>query len=53
VEGVDPGEAPPPGEFPGTVETTDYPAWLMAVGAVMVGGVLWLLLRRSDRVENA
>jgi hypothetical protein len=53
VEGVDPGEVPPPGEFPGTVETTDYPAWLMAVGAVMVGGVLWLLLRRSDRVENA
>jgi hypothetical protein len=39
-------EVPEPGEFPPAPDTADPPAWLMAVGAVVVGGVLWLLVRR-------
>ena len=52
VEGVTPVEAPPPGEFPPIPTTTDSPIWLIVVGAVMVGGVLWLLVRKPSADES-
>lgn len=43
---VEPIPIPAPGEAPLIPGSANSPAWLMVVGAVMVGGVIWLLVRK-------
>jgi hypothetical protein len=44
---------PAPGEAPLIPDSTNSPVWLMVVGAVMVGGVIWLLLRKPPEEGQA
>ncbi len=50
---VEPIPIPAPGEAPVIPGSTNSPVWLMVVGAVMVGGVLWLLLRKPPGEDPA
>jgi hypothetical protein len=50
---VEPIPIPAPGEAPLIPDSTNSPVWLMVVGAVMVGGVIWLLLRKPPEEGQA